>query len=108
MPPFGGGGRGAGPACSLCSGLPHSLSHPHWPVSGTGTGSRGCPRTLAPLRPAEVTIPEQKPAKGKGPKLGSKEKRSILPESEVVQAPSSPLLSPARGSLPPTHLGLLG
>lgn len=37
---------------------------------------------LAPL-PPEVTIPEQKPNKGKGPKIGNKEKRSFLLESEV-------------------------
>lgn len=38
---------------------------------------------LAPLPTPEVTIPEQKPTKGKGPKTGSREKRSILLESEV-------------------------
>ncbi|XP_016021700.2 leucine-rich repeat-containing protein 71 isoform X4 [Rousettus aegyptiacus] len=36
----------------------------------------------------KVTIPEQKPAKGKGPKIGSKEKRSILPESEPLSSSS--------------------
>lgn len=83
---------------------PSPPSHPRRPVSWTGMGSRGCPCTLAPLCPAEVTIPEQKPAKGKGPKVGSKEKRSIPPESEVARVSSSSLLSPARGSLPPTYL----
>nr|KAF6397279.1 leucine rich repeat containing 71 [Rousettus aegyptiacus] len=45
----------------------------------------------------KVTIPEQKPAKGKGPKIGSKEKRSILPESELVAEATemvNPLLEP--------------
>lgn len=37
---------------------------------------------LAPLLVPEVTIPEQKMSKGKGPKTGAKEKRSILLESE--------------------------
>lgn len=31
----------------------------------------------------EVTIPEQKQTKGKGTKMGSKEKRTLLLESEV-------------------------
>lgn len=35
---------------------------------------------------AEVTIPEHKLSKGKGPKTSSKEKRSILLESEVGEA----------------------
>lgn len=101
MPPSGCGGgtsragRGRGAPCPL--------PHPCWPGSWSWAGGRGGPCTLAPLRPAEVTIPEQKPAKGKGPKIGSKEKRSILPESEVAQATPSPL-SPARGSLPPSCL----
>ncbi|ELK02716.1 hypothetical protein PAL_GLEAN10005302 [Pteropus alecto] len=47
----------------------------------------------------KVTIPEQKPAKGKGPKVGSKEKRSIPPESEQLVAEATemvnPLLEPA-------------
>lgn len=67
-------------------------------------GKRWCQRSalciLAPLPTPEVTIPEQKLSKGKGAKTGSKEKRSILMESEVgwekwggalvpgVQAPS--------------------
>ncbi|XP_008153847.2 leucine-rich repeat-containing protein 71 [Eptesicus fuscus] len=46
----------------------------------------------------KVTIPEQKPTKGKGTKTGSKEKRSILLESEqlIVEATEmvNPLLEP--------------
>lgn len=38
---------------------------------------------LAPLLVPEVTIPEQKMSKGKGLKMGNKEKRSILLDSEV-------------------------
>ncbi|KAM8811927.1 leucine-rich repeat-containing protein 71 isoform 3-T3 [Rhynchonycteris naso] len=46
---------------------------------------------------AKVTIPEQKPTKGKGPKTGSKEKRSTLLESELVAEVTemvNPLLEP--------------
>lgn len=53
-------------------------------VSG---GSALC--ILAPLLVPEVTIPEQKMSKGKGMKTGSKEKRSILLESEVRVTPIS-------------------
>ncbi|XP_073896382.1 leucine-rich repeat-containing protein 71 isoform X13 [Macaca fascicularis] len=45
----------------------------------------------------KVTIPEQKPSRIKGIKIGSREKRSILPESElVVEATEviNPLLEP--------------
>ncbi|XP_037355741.1 leucine-rich repeat-containing protein 71 isoform X3 [Talpa occidentalis] len=45
----------------------------------------------------KVTIPEQKPSKGKGPKTGTREKRSILTESEVVAEATemvNPLLEP--------------
>nr|XP_054969016.1 leucine-rich repeat-containing protein 71 isoform X1 [Pan paniscus] len=53
---------------------------------------------LAPLLAPEVTIPEQKPSKAKGIKIGSREKRSILLESEqlVVEATEvvNPLLEP--------------
>nr|XP_008515072.1 PREDICTED: leucine-rich repeat-containing protein 71 [Equus przewalskii] len=45
----------------------------------------------------KVTIPEQKPTKGKGPKTGSREKRSILLESELVTEAMemvNPLLEP--------------
>ncbi|XP_041602288.1 leucine-rich repeat-containing protein 71 isoform X2 [Vulpes lagopus] len=51
---------------------------------------------LSPYLP-EVTIPEQKPSKGKGPKTGNKEKRSFLLESELVAEASevvNPLLEP--------------
>lgn len=59
-----------------------------------------CPRSAlclpAPFWP-EVTIPEQKPSRGKGAKPGSKEKRSILLESELVAEATemiNPLLEP--------------
>ncbi|XP_003475449.1 leucine-rich repeat-containing protein 71 isoform X4 [Cavia porcellus] len=45
----------------------------------------------------KVTIPEQKPSRGKGTKMGSKEKRSILLESELVAETTemiNPLLEP--------------
>ncbi|XP_012623130.2 leucine-rich repeat-containing protein 71 isoform X2 [Microcebus murinus] len=45
----------------------------------------------------KVTIPEQKPTKGKGPKTGSKEKRSILLDSELFAEATevvNPLLEP--------------
>ncbi|XP_012588880.1 PREDICTED: leucine-rich repeat-containing protein 71 isoform X2 [Condylura cristata] len=45
----------------------------------------------------KVTIPEQKPSKGKGPKAGTKEKRSILMEAELVAEATemvNPLLEP--------------
>ncbi|XP_073078038.1 leucine-rich repeat-containing protein 71 isoform X2 [Manis javanica] len=45
----------------------------------------------------KVTIPEQKPTKGKGPKTGVREKRSTLLESELVAETTetvSPLLEP--------------
>ena len=77
-----------------------TLSSPQ-PFSGeTGWWQRSALCILAPLPTLEVTIPEQKLSKGKGAKTGSKEKRSILMESEVgwekwggehvprVQAPS--------------------
>ncbi|XP_043819515.1 leucine-rich repeat-containing protein 71 isoform X2 [Dromiciops gliroides] len=38
----------------------------------------------------KVTIPEQKPGRGKGAKTGPKEKRSTLAESEVVQKKVTP------------------
>ncbi|XP_068918944.1 leucine-rich repeat-containing protein 71 [Petaurus breviceps papuanus] len=38
----------------------------------------------------KVTIPEQKPGRGKGAKTGPKEKRSTLAESEVVQKKITP------------------
>ncbi|KAM9000279.1 leucine-rich repeat-containing protein 71 isoform X3 [Sarcophilus harrisii] len=37
-----------------------------------------------------VTIPEQKPGRGKGTKMGPKEKRSTLAESEVIQKKLTP------------------
>ncbi|XP_060057639.1 leucine-rich repeat-containing protein 71 isoform X2 [Erinaceus europaeus] len=42
----------------------------------------------------KVTIPEQKPIKGKGPKTGSKEKRSILLESEQLVAETTEMVNP--------------
>lgn len=79
-----------------------------------------------PLPAPEVTIPEQKPTKGKGTKTGSKEKRSILLESEVGfgggvgggggnHVPGAllecPVLSCGRGHFhrtPPSQPGLAG
>jgi hypothetical protein len=61
---------------------------------GTLGGVRGSALCiLAPLLVPEVTIPEQKMSKGKATKMGAKEKRSILLESEV----SGPW------DVPPTH-----
>lgn len=51
---------------------------------------------LAPLLVPEVTIPEQKMSKGKGPKIGAKEKRSILLESEVSGSGVRPALTAAQ------------
>lgn len=56
-----------------------------WCRGGGGCWSALC--ILAPLLVPEVTIPEQKMSKGKGTKTGSKEKRSILLESEVCGWP---------------------
>ncbi|XP_006861800.1 PREDICTED: leucine-rich repeat-containing protein 71 [Chrysochloris asiatica] len=45
----------------------------------------------------KISVPEQKPTKGKGTKTGSKEKRSILMESELVAETTemvNPLLEP--------------
>ncbi|XP_044530966.1 leucine-rich repeat-containing protein 71 [Gracilinanus agilis] len=42
----------------------------------------------------KVTIPEQKPGRGKGAKLGPKEKRSTLAESEVIQEKPTEILNP--------------
>ncbi|KAG8520011.1 Leucine-rich repeat-containing protein 71 [Galemys pyrenaicus] len=59
--------------------------------------SEACTSVLPALPAPEVTIPEQKLSKGKGPKMGTKEKRSILTESElVVEATEmvNPLLEP--------------
>lgn len=82
------------PQCEETPSLPQ-------PFSGeAGWCQRSALCILAPLPTPEVTIPEQKLSKGKGAKTGSKEKRSILMESEVgwekwggehvpgVQAPS--------------------
>lgn len=52
-----------------------------WGSLGGVRGSALC--ILAPLPVPEVTIPEQKMSKGKATKIGAKEKRSILLESEV-------------------------
>ncbi|XP_055439903.1 leucine-rich repeat-containing protein 71 isoform X6 [Bubalus kerabau] len=54
-------------------------------------------KTQTVKTPKEVTIPEQKLSKGKGAKTGSKEKRSILMESELVGEATemvNPLLEP--------------
>nr|XP_058165907.1 leucine-rich repeat-containing protein 71 isoform X3 [Dasypus novemcinctus] len=42
----------------------------------------------------KVSIPEQKPSRGKGTKSGSKEKRSILPESEQLVAEATEMINP--------------
>ncbi|XP_070124118.1 leucine-rich repeat-containing protein 71 isoform X8 [Equus przewalskii] len=42
----------------------------------------------------KVTIPEQKPTKGKGPKTGSREKRSILLESEQLVTEAMEMVNP--------------
>nr|XP_031291911.1 leucine-rich repeat-containing protein 71 [Camelus dromedarius] len=42
----------------------------------------------------KVTIPEQKVSKGKGPKTGSKEKRSILQESEYSALEATEMVNP--------------
>lgn len=62
---------------------------------------------LAPLLVPEVTIPEQKMSKGKGTKMGAKEKRSILLESEVSgpqECASQPSLL-RQGTLVNLHCG---
>ncbi|XP_012414562.1 leucine-rich repeat-containing protein 71 [Trichechus manatus latirostris] len=55
--------------------------------SGSGQSpTQGAPKKedASKAGKGKASIPEQKPAKGKGTKSGSKEKRSILLESEVV------------------------
>lgn len=61
---------------NLCLTNPRSLGS-----LGGVRGSALC--ILAPLLVPEVTIPEQKISRGKGTRTGTKEKRSILLESEV-------------------------
>ncbi|XP_039107423.1 leucine-rich repeat-containing protein 71 isoform X2 [Hyaena hyaena] len=69
--------------------------------SGSGQSpTQGTPKKEDPAKSGKgkVTIPEQKPSKGKGPKTGNKEKRSLLLESEVVAEATemvNPLLEPA-------------
>lgn len=53
----------------------------------------------------EVTIPEQKPTKGKGPKTGVREKRSTLLESEVGREKWGGGCAPP-GALPQTPPGV--
>ncbi|XP_040491771.1 leucine-rich repeat-containing protein 71 [Ursus maritimus] len=68
--------------------------------SGSGQSpTQGTPKKEDPAKAGKgkVTIPEQKPSKGKGPKTGNKEKRSFLMESELVAETSemvNPLLEP--------------
>ncbi|KAM7054002.1 leucine-rich repeat-containing protein 71 isoform 3-T3 [Molossus nigricans] len=68
--------------------------------SGSGQSPiQGTPKKEDPTKAGKgkVTIPEQKPTKGKGPKSGSKEKRSILLESELIAEATemvNPLLEP--------------
>lgn len=64
------------------------------PFSGDPGGVR--PALWLLFRP-EVTVPEQKVTKGKGPKTGSKEKRNTLLDSELLAEATemlSPLLEP--------------
>ncbi|KAM6168245.1 leucine-rich repeat-containing protein 71 [Erethizon dorsatum] len=46
------------------------------------------------LGKGKVTIPEQKPSRAKGTKIGSKEKRSIFLESEQLVAEATEMISP--------------
>ncbi|KAI6051185.1 leucine-rich repeat-containing protein 71 isoform X2 [Marmota monax] len=68
--------------------------------SGSGQSpTQGAPKKedAAKSGKGKVTIPEQKQSKGKGTKVGSKEKRSILLESELVAETTemiNPLLEP--------------
>ncbi|XP_051849690.1 leucine-rich repeat-containing protein 71 isoform X4 [Antechinus flavipes] len=60
---------------------------------GTGTSpTQNVSRRDDPSKGSKgrVTIPEQKPGRGKGTKLGPKEKRSTLAESEVIQKKLTP------------------
>ncbi|KAM9244830.1 leucine-rich repeat-containing protein 71 [Dugong dugon] len=68
--------------------------------SGSGQSpTQGAPKKedASKAGKGKASIPEQKPAKGKGTKSGSKEKRSILLESELVAETTemvNPLLEP--------------
>uniref|UniRef100_A0A8C8Z9G9 Leucine rich repeat containing 71 n=1 Tax=Prolemur simus TaxID=1328070 RepID=A0A8C8Z9G9_PROSS len=68
--------------------------------SGSGPSpTQGAPKKEDTTKAGKgkVTIPEQKPTKGKGTKTGNKEKRSILLESELVAEATevvNPLLEP--------------
>ncbi|XP_055978788.1 leucine-rich repeat-containing protein 71 [Sorex fumeus] len=67
--------------------------------SGSSLATQGAPKKedFTKGGKGKVTIPEQKPTKGKGPKTGNKEKRSILMEAELVGESTeivNPLLEP--------------
>nr|XP_040145064.1 leucine-rich repeat-containing protein 71 [Ictidomys tridecemlineatus] len=65
--------------------------------SGSGQSpTQGAPKKedAAKSGKGKVTIPEQKQSKGKGTKLGSKEKRSILLESEQLVAETTEMINP--------------
>ncbi|XP_033613973.1 leucine-rich repeat-containing protein 71 [Fukomys damarensis] len=58
--------------------------------------TQGTPKKEDAAKPGKgkVTIPEQKPSRGKGAKPGSKEKRSILLESEQLVAEATEMINP--------------
>ncbi|XP_005411783.1 PREDICTED: leucine-rich repeat-containing protein 71 isoform X3 [Chinchilla lanigera] len=58
--------------------------------------TQGTPKKEDTTKPGKgkVTIPEQKPSRGKGTKPGSKEKRSILLESEQLVAEATEMINP--------------
>ncbi|XP_046277761.1 leucine-rich repeat-containing protein 71 isoform X1 [Marmota monax] len=65
--------------------------------SGSGQSpTQGAPKKedAAKSGKGKVTIPEQKQSKGKGTKVGSKEKRSILLESEQLVAETTEMINP--------------
>ncbi|KAM5256921.1 leucine-rich repeat-containing protein 71 [Ctenodactylus gundi] len=65
--------------------------------SGSGQSpTQGTPKKEDTAKSAKgkVTIPEQKPSRAKGTKTGSKEKRSILLESEQLVAEATEMINP--------------
>ncbi|XP_045401402.1 leucine-rich repeat-containing protein 71 isoform X6 [Lemur catta] len=65
--------------------------------SGSGPSpTQGAPKKEDTTKAGKgkVTIPEQKPTKGKGTKTGNKEKRSILLESEQLVAEATEVVNP--------------
>ncbi|XP_023569529.1 leucine-rich repeat-containing protein 71 isoform X3 [Octodon degus] len=63
-------------------GLTKKKEKPGEVVKKEKSPTQGVPKKEDTTKPGKVTIPEQKPSKGKGTKPGNKEKRSILLESE--------------------------